>query len=302
MFPLWIIVMIAFVYAIYGLSTEVIQLPIVPSDAPSGLRWHMWEEIKTARSREAKGGSQVSVLKALFGDDRPLGHATRRSPGAWQRRRLVFTGMALLVLDAALFGALISAWAAHWFSIEWVLWSLLAALVVLGIACWWVWNHMTYSTKNLEKGLEAECRTGEVIEYALTSPNCAVAHNVSGIGSGDIDHLAVTPHTVWVIDSKFSHDDRWLDDKIAGVARQVRAVERWTEGAKVRGCIAFLTGFDGEPEEHRATDGTPILCLDINNGLVKALHDDMRRPGKTIDKALIERVWKRGSEREPANK
>ena len=65
--------------------------------------------------------------------------------------------------------------------------------------------------------------------------------------------------------------------------------------------MAFLTGYDGEPEERRAEDGTRILCLGVNNGLVKTLHDDMRPPGRTVDKALIERVWRRGSEGEPAD-
>ena len=35
----------------------------------------------------------------------------------------------------------------------------------------------------------------------LTDQRCAIAHNVAGIGCGDIDQLFVTPHAIWVVDS-----------------------------------------------------------------------------------------------------
>ena len=185
-------------------------------------------------------------------------------------------------------------------------------MVGLLAATWWLWRgglgrlRKSYSMIDLEKGIEAEQRTGEVIEFALAYPNCAAAHNVTDVtGTGDIDHLVVTPHAVWVVDSKYHYENGWLDDKIDRVARQVRAVERWIvqEGfgeTPVKGCLAFLTGFDSETHEHAARDGTPILCVDVSrkdsNGLVVALHEDMKKqPTRTVDKALATQVWKLGA-------
>lgn len=240
----------------------------------------------------------MNFLRKMAGHrERQSGHAARRSPGAWQRRRLLKIYLGLLLPNAVLLGVLAGALMSHWWSIELAVWIQAAAFVVLLAAFWWVLNRMRYSAKNLEKGLEAEWRTGEVIDYALTHMNCAAAHNVEGIGSGDIDHLVVTPHALWVIDSKYRFDDRWLQGWLTLTAKRVRAVERWSgQQAPVRGCLAFLSGFDRDPEEHRAEDGTPVLCVDVNNGFVKSLHDDMRRDGRTVDKALFKRVWEMGAE------
>ena len=187
--------------------------------------------------------------------------------------------LALLLSNVALLGVLAGILMSHWWIIGLALWFQIAASVVLLAAFWWVWNRMRYSAKNLEKGTEAELRTGEAIDYALTHMNCAAAHNVVGIGPGDIDHLVVTPHTLWVIDSKYRYDDRWLQGNLTVTAKRMLAVEQWSkqwsrQRAPVRGCLAFLSGFDRDPEECQARDGTPVLCVDVNNGLVKLLHDD----------------------------
>ena len=245
-------------------------------------------------------------------------HAMRRSPGAWQTLRFKTTLLVILTLTSAVLGVLVGALSAQWLSPTWTIWGLGISMVGLLAATWWVWRgdlgrlRKRYSMIDLEKGIEAERRTGEVIEFALAYPNCAAAHNVSDItGTGDIDHLVVTPRAVWVVDSKFRYDGRWLDDKVDGVARQVRAVERWVvqEGfglTPVKGCLAFLTGFDGETHEHAAKDGTPILCVDASrkdsNGLVVALHEDMKkRPAQTVDKALVRQVWELGAGDGPAD-
>ena len=234
--------------------------------------------------------------------ERQTGHAARRAPGEWQRRRLLKIYLALLLPNAALLGGLTGVLMSHWWMVELVLWFQIAASVVLLAGFWWVLNRMRYSAKNLEKGIEAELRTGEAIGYALTHMNCAAAHNVVGIGPGDIDHLVVTPHTLWVIDSKYRYDDRWLKGSLTLTAKRMQAVEQWSkQQAPVRGCLAFLSGFDRDPEECQARDGTPVLCVDVNNGLVKLLHDDMRRDGQTVDKALVRQVWELGAETGPAD-
>ena len=254
----------------------------------------------------------MRFLTAMFGDEEEImGHATRRSPGAWQRQRLVTTWLVLSMVDVALLGVLVGAWSAQWFSPTWTIWGGSGLLIVSFAATWWLSRgklgrlRKRYSTLDLQKGVEAERRTGEVIEFSLAHQNCAAAHNVTLItDAGDIDHLVVTPHTVWVVDSKFRYGGRWLDDKINGVVRQVRAVERWVaqQGfgqTPVKGCLAFLTGFDGDVHEHTAKDGTSILCVNVSerssNGLTLALHEDMRRPGRTVDKALVSRIWKLGA-------
>ena len=64
--------------------------------------------------------------------------------------------------NAARLGALAGTWMAHWWSIKWVEQALIAASVVLLVAFWWVWIRMRYSANSLEKGVDAEERTGEV--------------------------------------------------------------------------------------------------------------------------------------------
>ena len=199
---------------------------------------------------------------------------------------------------------------AHWWSIDWAARVQAAASVVLLLAFWWALNRIRYSARNLEKGIEAEERTGEVIEYALAQANCAAAHNVTDVtDTGDIDHLVATPQAVWVVDSKFRYNKRWLEDKVNEVEQQVHAVEQWVaqQGFRqtpVKGCLAFLTGFDEENDEQVAKGGTVVLCVDVsgkqNNGLVKALRETMKnQPIQTVDKDLIRQIWKLGAEESP---
>ena len=51
-----------------------------------------------------------------------------------------------------------------------------------------------WNMDNLEKGVDAETRVGQIIEYAITAENCAVAHSVTMIARvGDIDPLSPHP-------------------------------------------------------------------------------------------------------------
>lgn len=59
-----------------------------------------------------------------------------------------------------------------------------------------------YGVRNMRKGARSERRVGHAIEYALTAQGCAVAHNVTRLGGGDIDHLVLTPRGIYVVETK----------------------------------------------------------------------------------------------------
>ena len=66
--------------------------------------------------------------------------------------------------------------------------------VVIAGAYFWFRLDWRWSLANLEKGLDAEYRIGQEVDYALVPSGCAVAHGVTGIGTvGGIDHLVATP-------------------------------------------------------------------------------------------------------------
>ena len=41
-----------------------------------------------------------------------------------------------------------------------------------------------WNFENLRKGVDAETRVGQLIEYAITAENCAIAHSVTDIAEG----------------------------------------------------------------------------------------------------------------------
>ena len=119
----------------------------------------------------------------------------RRQPGSWLHRRFLMRGVAAVAGAALLFGIAIGTWAhmllpelAELMTGVYVFGSIVgaAALAMVGVG--------PRSRSNIEKGMDAEMRVGQAIDYAVAAPRCAVAHNVTKIAKyGDIDHIVLTP-------------------------------------------------------------------------------------------------------------
>ena len=126
--------------------------------------------------------------------------SARRSPAAWLRGHLLARYLALLIPTLVAVGVCIGAFLGDWVPTMYV--SAVGGLGIGGAYLWFTFDSR-WSLANLEKRLDAEYRIGQVIDYALVPPGCAVAHGVTGIGvGGDIDHLVATPSGLWVIETK----------------------------------------------------------------------------------------------------
>ena len=70
------------------------------------------------------------------------------------------------------------------------------------------------------RGLEAERLVGDLIDHAIAGPGCAVAHDVMEAlrGSGNVDHVVMTPVGIWVVETKSG----WVEKRrFPGALRQV---------------------------------------------------------------------------------
>jgi Nuclease-related domain len=166
-------------------------------------------------------------------------------------------------------------------------------------------------TKAWQQGGRGEVRTGERLSKHLDGHGVRLLHDrrVPGHGSANIDHLAVGPGGVTVIDSKTYHGAVRVDrigglfsprrsvlliggrDRtglIVGVERQIGYVRSTLgrlemDGIDVRGALCF-PNVDGLPlfSELRVRE----IVIDGPKRVAKLA----RRPG-LLDAAAIERVW-----------
>ena len=85
--------------------------------------------------------------------------------------------------------------------------SFFVFLPALVLTYWYLRAGGEWGLENLSKGLDAEMKVGQIIEYAITDARCAVAHSVTSIAKvGDIDHIIATPAAIWVVETKY----RWV--------------------------------------------------------------------------------------------
>ena len=225
--------------------------------------------------------------RALSSANRPT---ARRAPAGWLRRRLLVRLLVLLVPAlvgvGVLAGAMLERWQAGTYGV-----AAFGALVV--VAYVWLLAHPSWSLSNLVKGMDAEYRIGQVIDYALVPADCAVAHGVTGLAAhGDIDHLAATPARLWVIETKVrAVPPHRFPEVLDRLAANVDAVRRWAPGVPVRGCLVLLEPFQGR-RDYEAVDGTPVVVHD-EKSLRDALRTDARGSGP-VKPALARRVWALG--------
>ena len=133
----------------------------------------------------------------------------RRNAGSFVKGKLIKS--ALLgtsgagILFGLAIGLLFYAVFPRWIGWGWGFAAFMAALAAVYIAIRIVERPSSrWNFENLRKGGDAENRVGQIIEYAITARNCAVAHSVTAIAKvGDIDHLVATPAAVWVVETKY---------------------------------------------------------------------------------------------------
>ena len=77
---------------------------------------------------------------------------------------------------------------------------------IRGLVTWITVGILILYGRHLDKtwlaGHIAEKRVGDCIDAHLTRENYAMAHGVSSIGRGDIDHMIATPTNLWIIETK----------------------------------------------------------------------------------------------------
>ena len=214
----------------------------------------------------------------------------RRPPAAWLRRRLLVQLLVVLlplplgigIVVGARIGPNVPALYLH-----------LGLLVMIVLACAWLYLDRRWSVANLERGMDAEYRMGQVIDYALVPRNCAVAHGVVGIAAeGDIDHLVATPQALWVVETKVRAVPKGRFPAVVDrIARNVHAVEAWAPDTPARGCLALLEPFRGK-RDYQARDGTPVVVHD-ERSLRDALRAEALAEG-AVGAELAHRVWQLG--------
>ncbi len=190
---------------------------------------------------------------------------TPRTPGAWMRLALVERSLALVIIGSLGLGvlmllvALITVPASTGFVAAgvFIFLGVSAGLSFLVVR----YGFGNYGTSNLEKGLAAETIIGKHIEFAITRPNHAVAHNLllEEKERGDIDHLVATPEGLVVVEAKYKDlsEDKFAETRDR-LARNIKAVRRWAPpGTPVRGAIVFMN-LDEHEERDYPTSGEDI--------------------------------------------
>ena len=139
-------------------------------------------------------------------ENKPQQHRKRKA-GTWLLRKMVLEIVVLSILLGTFLGMFLGMHTATLVPSRY-LFMLSNVLLVSVIIFFILWIRRA---KRYARGLEAERRVGDQIEWALTQPTCAVAHDLKEILqlSGNIDHIVLTPVGVWVIETK-SH---WLSEK-----------------------------------------------------------------------------------------
>lgn len=220
----------------------------------------------------------------------------RRQPGAWLHRRFLMRTMVALTGFSLLLGIAIG-----WF-VQILLPELAVsanyAVFVVGTAALLLAMIGPLSTRNIVKGLDAEKRVGQAIDYAVAAPGCAVAHNVTGIAKyGDIDHIVRTPARLWVVETKSGRVPNKEFRKVrAQIAANVAAAREWALDhdiqVPVQGCLVLasgeLTARDEQGYDDKAS-GEKILVED-RKSLVKKLRGESRGQ-QEADNEGVKNVW-----------
>ena len=227
----------------------------------------------------------------------------RRKPGYWLRTQYLKKGLEA-VFGFAVLGGLIAGILLQ--SLSQRLWPDWATVIMLGAsvlaAVWFNWLQKGRLQKgrwrldNLEKGQLAETQVGYEIDYAVTAPGCAVAHDVKSIAKvGNIDHIVATPKRIWVVETK----SNWIPKKkfpreLSEIAANVKAVRKRARlQTEVRGCLVINSTNQRRPK--RKADGEEIW-VESRKSLVNKLKMEVHEAGPPDSgaKELAQWVWALG--------
>ena len=223
----------------------------------------------------------------------------RRSAGAFVRRRQMELMLPMVAGAGALgglgVGQALPPLIGIWFD---GVWRSVAVTVVVMVALgvfWLVFRSLERGRlKRWEKGEDAEVRTGHAIEYAVTAPDCAVAHSVTEIARvGDIDHLVATPVRLWVIETKYRRvPPKQFPKVLQRLAANTTAVRAWAPaGTPVRGCLVLAR----ESRINRKTydSGNESIAAHTPESLWRELRAEAGRK-REVDGRVAADIWKLG--------
>ena len=223
----------------------------------------------------------------------------RTFAGAFAQRRRI----ELLLVSALGVGAVVGLVIGHW--LHWVMgawlgdgwWSAAAGLATLAAiaAFWLVFRSLGRGRmERLDNGDDAEVRTGQFIEYALSAPGCAIAHSVTSIARfGDIDHLVATPVRLWVVETKYRRVPRErFPEVLRRIAENTAAVWEWAPpGTPVRGCLVLA--YESRIRRKSYDYGKQPVVVHTPASLARELKVEAREE-RTIDERVAAGVWELG--------
>ena len=171
-----------------------------------------------------------------------------------------------------------------------------AALVLVAVRIL-DWPSYRWNFENLRKGVDAETRVGQAIEYAITAENCAVAHSVTEVSKvGDIDHIIVTPVAVWVIETKYKKVlPKSFPEVLSRIAANTDAVRQWAPaGTTVRGCLVLA--YETEIKRRNYSHGKENVTVYTQDSLVTLIRKirGEARERRSLDERITKDIWKLG--------
>lgn len=176
------------------------------------------------------------------------------------------------------------------------------AIMLCTLAFFAVWFYRLrwgrWRLDNLKKGHLTETQVGDALEYAVTAPGCAVAHDVMDIAkAGNIDHIVATPLRVWVVETKSSRiPKKEFARALEQIAANVKAVRNWAPPqTEVRGCLvidAEGASQRSSPYESRGENIWKESRKSLTDKLKKEIRE-ARSPNQEAKK-LARKVWELG--------
>ncbi len=175
-------------------------------------------------------------------------------------------------------------------------------LMVVGLSALYLYCRHLGATWG--RGLAAERQVGDLIEHAVAQRGCASAHDVKGAlgGRGNVDHVVMTPASVWVVETKAC----WLSKRrFRAALRQVgdnvrRVRQHLGTSLPVRGALVIADRSKDSLEMEHDWNGEPVKVFGPKKfwSLLRLEsepeHDNAQRP----ETATTERmVWNLGSTR-----
>lgn len=231
----------------------------------------------------------------------------KNTAAGWLRReilrRVTSTGMLVMVITGFLMGFLIRG-LPMLDVLDWNLaaWGMLGVVSLVCGALFLLISRIELSADKLNRGWEAERRVGDLIEHAVAQPGCAFAHDVKEAigGSGNVDHVVMTPAGVWVVETKSG----WLSKKrfpkaLRQAAGNARRVSRHLETAlPVRGALVIDGGENGSFEGEFDWKGEPVKVFGTK-AFWRVLRHERQRGASLVPtpetSGVEKKVWSLGS-------